>query len=242
MRLEIVNDMIATVAGVRELTVAECRSLTPGIALSAPSRLVVAVGTGVGVGYADGEGRPHGTEAGHIPWQPVGAREGDYLCWLQGRHPGVPISVEQSVAGLHGIEHLYDYLSTVRPPARRLSERVGRARVEGQGIGALVMPEAVAGDPFCTELVRLLGVILGQFLRSMALVTLSQGGSIWLAGSVLQSPGLAELLVADGCLLEAFRGGGAQHADLMEQIPMFLILDHEIAVKGALALSKALAA
>ncbi|WP_327088969.1 hypothetical protein OIE66_42840 [Nonomuraea sp. NBC_01738] len=57
---------------------------------------------------------------------------------------------------------------------------------------------------------------------------------------MLQSPGLAGFLAAEGGMVDAFRGSGAQHSDLLQQIPIFLINDREIAAKGALALSRAL--
>ncbi|NUW32409.1 glucokinase [Nonomuraea sp. SMC257] len=290
IQVETVNDMEATVAGVGELDETGYQRLTPvaatdvGETAGGRARLVVAVDSGVGVGHLDPHGRPHGTEGGHIPWQPRTRRESDYLAWLRalrtgprdpapatvpGPHAspptpatrptsattpaaaapapsgtpvpsGVPgaVSVEESISGSRGFTHLYDFVALSIDPAPLLAAGVERARSERLGIAPLVIAGALAGDEFCVQVMRLFGGILGQFLRSMALVTLGRGGSVWLCGSVLRSPGVADFLMADGCLMAAFRPAGAEHADLMDEIPIHLVHDREIGVRGALALGR----
>ncbi|MBN6050983.1 glucokinase, partial [Nonomuraea sp. RK-328] len=239
----------------------------PGAGPGGRARLVVAVDSGVGVGYLDAHGRPHGTEGGHIPWQPRTRREGDYLAWLRAHWPAprVPVqapgpaphtsapaatpaaapartpaavSVEESISGARGFAHLYDFVALNIEPAPLLAAGVERARSERLGIAPLVIAGALAGDEFCVEVMRLFGGILGQFLRSMALVTLGRGGSVWLCGSVLRSPGVTDFLMADGCLMAAFRPAGAEHANLMDEIPVHLVHDREIGVRGALVLGR----
>ncbi|GAA3148814.1 glucokinase [Nonomuraea roseoviolacea] len=266
IRVETVNDMEAMAAGVGELDESGHQRLTaaaspepgaepgpgPGEAADGRARLVVAVDSGVGVGHLDPHGRPHGTEGGHIPWQPRTRRESDYLAWLRGHRTGSPapgahasppgsagaVSVEESISGSRGFTHLYDFVALSIDPAPLLAAGVERARSERLGIAPLVIAGALAGDEFCVQVMRLFGGILGQFLRSMALVTLGRGGSVWLCGSVLRAPGVADFLMADGCLTAAFRPAGAEHADLMDAIPIHLVHDREIGVRGALALGR----
>ncbi|MEV0199756.1 glucokinase [Nonomuraea sp. NPDC050691] len=269
IQVETVNDMEATVAGVGELDESGYQRLTPAAegGTGPGARLVVAVGSGVGVGHLDLHGRPHGTEGGHIPWQPRTRRESDYLAWLRDRRTGarVPVpapvptrhaaapaatpasgpahtpagvSVEESISGERGFAHLYDFMALSIDPAPLLAAGVERARSERLGIAPLVIAGALAGDEFCVEVMRLFGGILGQFLRSMALVTLGRGGSVWLCGSVLRSPGVADFLMADGCLMAAFRPAGGEPADFLAEIPIHLVHDREIGVRGALVLGR----
>lgn len=237
IRLAIVNDMMATVAGIEDSTMIP---LTPDRTVPAnPARLAVSVGSGVGSALMDTTGATHPAESGHVPWQPVTAMEHDYLCHLQEHHPGVTVSVEQAIGGLLGFNEMFDFMAVRIPPDDSIRAEVMVARSESRGIGPAITAGAVGGDRCCREILNLFGAIFGQYLRLLALVCLAgpEGGAIYLTSSVLQAPGVAELLMTSTPLSERFSGDGMMHADMMRQVPIFLIVDPHVAVKGAFALA-----
>jgi glucokinase len=238
IEVAVVNDMVAMLAGLANVSGLDCEAVTAGVPPSSnEAKLAVAVGTGVGGAYMDSVGGKHASEAGHMSWQAVTALEVDYLNFLQRLSPGLTISVEWSIGGMRGIGHMYDFMSGRKKPGPYIQERVRRYRREGRGIGPVVTAAAVEGDGCCREVIRLFGGILGQFLRDMAVSSLSSGGSVWLAGGVLQAPGLRDILVEDSSFLDRFLCTGAEHADLLQEIPIYLVPDRQVTVRGALAMA-----
>lgn len=238
IRLRLLNDLAATAAGVAQLAPNEYELLTPDTAVpSGSTRLAVSVGTGVGTAFMDASGTVHSSESGHVSWQAVTRLEEDYLRSLQKAHPGVAVSVEWSIGGLRGFDRMYDFISERKKPGPYIHQRVDRYRHEHRGIGPIITSAALKGDGCCQEVMRLFGAILGQYLRDMALVYLSNGGSMWLTSGVLQAPGVCGTLIQDTLFLERFLGVGAEHSDLTQQIPVYLVTDREVAVRGAFALT-----
>jgi glucokinase len=240
--LTTVNDMAAAANGIDELAESEYELLTHGLVTSPDSsKLIVSVGTGVGSALIEPDGRVHSAESGHVSWQAVISLEEDYLRSLQRLHPGVPVSVEWSIGGLHGFDRMYDFMSSRKKPSPYIQEHVDRYRREHRGIGPVITSAAVGGDGCCREIMRLFGAILGQFIRNMVLTCLSQGGSVWLMSGVLQAPGVCEMLVDDTDFLARVVSTGAEHTDLLQRIPVYLITDRQVAVRGAYAMTRRLA-
>jgi glucokinase len=241
--LTTMNDMEVAAIGIGELADSEYDLLTPSLTeASGPAKLIVSVGTGVGSALLDRDGKVHPAESGHVSWQAVTSLEDDYLRSLQRFHPGVPVSVEWSIGGLRGFDRMYDFMSSRKKPSPYIQEHVDRYRREHRGIGPVITSAAVGGDGCCREILRLLGAILGQFVRNMVLTCLSQGGSVWLMSGVLQAPGVCEMLVEETDFLSRLVGMGAEHANLLQTIPVFLITDRQVAVRGAYAMTTRLAA
>ncbi|WP_165965936.1 glucokinase [Actinomadura sp. 7K534] len=232
--LRIVNDLVATAMGTAGLDENGYRPLLPGEdRAAATARLVVAIGTGVGAAIVDADGNVRSSEAGHVPWQPVSGVEAELLRFVRASTSAPVVTVEQVLGGLDGFRHLYDFLRARRGTAPEL--RTGGADAE---IGPLITAAACAGDEFCRELLALYGGILGQFLRGLLLVSLPEGAEIWLGGSVLQAPRVADLLMAETPFRERMVSRGAQHADLMRRVPVLLITAPDVAVQGAFAHSR----
>lgn len=239
LSLSIVNDMLATLAGVGELGEGDTEPLgAPIDPPSNPARLVVSVGTGVGSAYMDALGGFHSSETGHLPWQPVDERQWEYLRRLQLHHPGVAVSIEQAIGGLRGFDHLYDFVSLQHEPSSAVRAAVAELRDKQQGIGPAVTAGALAGDAACAQVADLFGTILGQYLRLLTLSNLTEGGSIYLTSSVLQADGFADHLIERTGFRDCFVSSAAEHAPLMAATPLFLITDHEVAVRGAFALAR----
>ncbi|RCH67776.1 hypothetical protein DT019_16150 [Streptomyces sp. SDr-06] len=239
MELVTINDMVATTAGVADLDKTDWVALTPQVPTHpGPALLAVSVGTGVGSASVDRAGQARPAESGHVAWQPVTVLEEDYLRSLQRLRPGIPISVELSIGGLRGIDHMYDFMTTRKKPGPYIQEHVDRFRREHRGIGPVITAAAVGGDACCREIMRLFGAILGQFLRNIVLTCMSEGGSVWLTSGVLQAPGVCDLLISDTAFLERFVAMGAEHAELMREIPLYAVTDRQVAVRGAFALTR----
>jgi glucokinase len=231
--LVVVNDLVAMAVGTGGLGAAGYRLLLPELPRpDGRARVVVAIGTGVGVAVVDAHGTVHATEAGHIPWQPITTVEQDLLSFLRRRIPSEVITVEQVLGGLDGFRHLYDHLVTRREPPVRQDGRIIAA--DGIPPGPAITAAALAGEELSRELVRIYAGILGQFLRTLMLTLLPEGGEVWLGGSVLQAPGLCDLLMADGILRERFVSAGTRHDDLLARTPLVLIRDRAVAARGAL--------
>jgi glucokinase len=236
------NDMEVAAIGINELAESEYQLLTRGATASADSaKLIVSVGTGVGSALLGRDGSVRPAESGHVSWQAVTSLEDDYLRSLQRLHPGIPVSVEWSIGGLRGFDRMYDFMSSRKKPSPYIQEHVDRYRREHRGIGPVITSAAVGGDGCCREIMRLLGAILGQFIRNIVLTCLSQGGSVWLMSGVLQAPGVCEMLVEETDFLDRLISMGAEHTDLLETIPVYLITDRQVAVKGAFAMTIRLA-
>ncbi|TYB44225.1 hypothetical protein FXF69_25075 [Actinomadura chibensis] len=235
----VVNDLVATAIGAGELGGDGYRALLPDVPrLGGAARAVVAIGTGVGAAVVDADGGVRSSEAGHVSWQPVTDDEAALLRFVRAASGGPVVTVEQVLGGLAGFRHLYDFLSGRRDPGPGLRERVAARAAGGGELGPVLTAAAAAGDGFARELLALYGGILGQFLRDLLLVSHPEGAEVWLGGSVLQAPGIGELLVSETPFRERMVCRGAQHADMLGRIPVLLITDRHVAAKGAYARSR----
>jgi glucokinase len=240
-----INDMVAATAAVPELSASDYDLLTVDVKPSPnKANLVVSVGSGVGSALMDPDGHFWAAESGHATWQAVSPLEQDYLRFLQGIYPRLPISVEQAISGHFGFNHLFDFVRERIDPGPYILEHVQRYRRDHRDSGPVITAAAVDGDACCREIMRLFGSILGQYIRNLVLAGMceSDGGSIWLTSGVLQAPGVCEILMQEGTFYDSFIGRGVQHAELMELIPIYLITDSYVTVRGAFAMAQSIAA
>jgi glucokinase len=240
----IINDMVAAAAAVPGLSQGDYELLTADVKAS-PNRsnLVVSVGSGVGSTLMSADGHFWVAESGHATWQAVSAIEQDYLRFLQSIYPRLPVSVEQAISGHFGFNHLFDFMRERIEPGPYIQEHVQRYRRDHRDPGPVITAAAVDGDACCQEIIRLFGSILGQYTRNLVLTGMceSDGGSIWLTSGVLQAPGVCEMLMKDGTFYDSFVGRNMQHADLMELIPIYLVTDSYVTVRGAFAMAQRIA-
>lgn len=189
----------------------------------------------------DPDGHFWAAESGHATWQAVSAIEQEYLRFLQGMYPQLPVSVEQAISGHFGFNHLFDFMGERITPGPFIQGHVQQYRRDHRDLGPVISAAAVDGDACCREIIRLFGSILGQYIRNLVLAGMCErdGGSIWLTSGVLQAPGVCEILMKEGTFYDSFVGRGVQHADLMELIPLYLITDRYVTVRGAFAMAQA---
>lgn len=244
VQIRIVNDMVATAAAIPQLSADDRELLTPQVSpADSAANLIVSVGTGVGSSAMSADGHFTAAESGHATWQAVSPTEQEYLSFTQRIYPGLAISVEQAIGGSRGFNHLYDFMSDRIAPGSYIQEHVDDYRRAHRDPGPVITAAAAAGDKCCREIMMLFGSILGQYIRNLILSSLCEadGGSVWLTSGVLQAPKVAEMLMEHGVFYESFIGSGTQHAELMELIPIYLIKDRYVAVRGAYSLARELA-
>lgn len=127
-------------------------------------------------------------------------------------------------------------------PSRTLVEQVTYCRSQQEGIGSVITAAACQGDQFSLTCMKLWGGILGQYLRTIVLADLPQGGTIWLYGGIVESDDVMKLVLEQTSFFTHLIGGQAKMHELMEQISLRLVLcDPEnipLTVRGALQLAK----
>lgn len=238
IQIRVENDMVGACAGLRA-GCTDFRELIPGVVLDGP-RLVVTFSTGINHGFLASDGTIYKAESGHATWQPVTLIETRYLLFLRKRYQCEIISVEQAASGGQGFVNAFDFLVeeghkfSIDPPRRALADRVRELRENERGIGQAIDQYALAADHFATAVWNLVGSILGQYLRNLILTTLPTGG-IYLIGSV--ATGAAEYMISQTWFMSRLLPHGAMYNDLISQIPIMLVTDQTLSVRGALHLA-----
>ncbi|MDH3283189.1 MAG: glucokinase [Acidobacteriota bacterium] len=221
----LVNDLAATASGVPTIEVDRLDTLQTGDEeAEGPlrTRAVVAPGTGLGeAGLVSVDGRwlALPSEGGHAEFAPRDEEESEILAFLRSRFSHV--SYERVVSG-PGLANLHTFYA-------------GRARVEAvhwpdrEDAAAAVTAGAGAGDcPACVAAVDRFASVLGAEAGNLALKLMATGG-VYLAGGIL--PKMVPALWR-GPLLEGFRDKG-RYAGLMARIPVHVVRDEDLALRGA---------
>jgi glucokinase len=233
-RIRVVNDMFIKAAG---LNAAEVEVLRGGRSIPGAIKTVVTISSGVGNAQLLADGLIISSEGGHTTWQPANELEDRVLQALRRQHDTRYFSVEELISGKH-MFMLYDALVACgyEPWTNRAHAYIEQCRRTGVGIGPYLTDGAIRGEPFCVDFMAIVGSLLGQYLRNLAVFTLAKGG-IYLTGGVMQ-PAVARYLFKRTPLLKAF-AGGRTHNDWLSRIPIYLVTDTELGAKGALQLALA---
>jgi glucokinase len=228
--VRLLNDLAAIANGVPVLEPDELHTLQEGTHDSTGAIAVIAPGTGLGEAFLtwdadDGRYRPHASEGGHTDFGPLTPRQIQLLRYLWAQHEHV--SYELVCSGM-GIPNLYGYFRSggyAEEPAW-LAERL--ANVEDAT--PVIVQAALADEPGC-ELCKLtldtFVSILGAEAGNLALKVMATGG-VYLGGGI--PPRILPALEQPR-FLEAFRSKG-RHSDLMERMPVHVVLNPEIALLG----------
>lgn len=209
--VRLVNDFVASAAGIATLGAEEQRVLQEGEPCSSSPRLVLGPGTGLGVAaWLDGGGAL-ASEAGHIGFAPANREQRDLLAYLAEGHSRV--TVERIVSG---------------PGLSRCHQFCGG---DAAAAPAEISRRALAGDdPPSKHALDLFLAVFGAFAGDMALSFLARGG-IFLAGGIV--PKILPRLI-DGPFLAAFNDK-AEYAALAAAMPVVAVLSEDLALRGALA-------
>jgi len=221
-RCRLINDFSAVGWGLNSLTEPALAQLQTGQPIAASARVALGAGTGFGVSLCAWHGdhyQPMASEGGHIGFAPINPEQDRLLAFLRTLYGRV--SVERILSG-PGLLDLYRF---------SLLER----DMTDPGLLATAQPAAAisqAGleqkDPAAMQSLRLFTSIYGQTAGDWALACQASGG-IYLAGGI--APKLLSALT-NGDFLAGFTNKG-RYRDWMQQIPVAVVLDPDIGLKGA---------
>jgi glucokinase len=189
---------------------------------------IVAPGTGLGEAFLTWDGtnyHAHPSEGGHTSFAPVDDEQIEMLRFLLNRFHHV--SYERVCSGI-GIPNIYAfYKETGRyPEPAWLTETLAKA----EDITPLVVQNALSGDgcEICVRTLEMFVSVLGAEASNMALKVLATGG-IYLGGGI--PPRILPAL-SNGHFMDAFLDKG-RFADLLQNVPVHVILNPKVALMGA---------
>lgn len=242
---ETYNDMAATTAGIVSAPSDTFKLLKGGVSEPTGNKAAASISTGFGLGIAAYNRSIDGytlldTEFGHTGFQPYTDVQKQFLDFLFSRYSDP--SWELALSGKFGFDNWLEFLSD-KIHAPKLGHSLELAVEAGRPSGAVLLEYATEGSgedqAAAHQVLDCLAGLTATALSSIALAYKSTGG-IYLTGSV--SSALAEYWAESTGFNRAFiRHGSEDHAPwlepYLEQVPIYLVIDPHIAVKGALALA-----
>ncbi len=222
-RVRVANDLVASALGISWVPPRECVTIQPGRPVEDEPRVVIGVGTGLGVAHlvpANGKLHPLPGEGGHAGFAP--ATQLQMELWQSIYHAVGRVSCESILSG-QGLAACYSFLQGkgAHPGAEPalLPERITEAALAGN-------------DKLCSAALDLFVECLGTVAGDLALATMARGG-VYLTG------GIAAKIVThlqQGRFREAFCAK-APHSALLMKIPVRTIISERVAVLGAARLA-----
>jgi glucokinase len=233
-RVLLVNDLVVGARGCLEVPARELTLLTA----SPPARKglhlgVIAAGTGLGEARLIWTGDrylPLATEGGHCDLAPRTPLEAELWAFLSARFPD-HVSYERVVSG-NGLGNVYDFFASRAPRepievTSRLASGDRNAAIAELGLARAYEPAAQAVDLFAR--------IYGAEASNVVLRELALGG-VYVIGNIGRNvvPARREVF------LEGFLHKG-RFRDLLSTVPVALVTDPLVGLRGALALARDLA-
>lgn len=226
-QLRLVNDFAAAALGVTVVAPAERVTLQAGEPLANGVKLVVGAGTGLGMATLLPQGdkgagyRVLPSEGGHVGFAPADHLQACVWSALLKEHGRV--TAERVISG-PGLAAIHRILS---------SEMTGPGTPVGSLDPANIAARALAGDAMALRSVELFLAAYGAFAGDMAMALMARGG-VYLAGGIAAR--ILPLLQA-GSFLDAFNAK-AEHARLIARMPVHVITDPLLGLRGAAALTR----
>jgi glucokinase len=225
-RAKLLNDLEATAYGLPHLPVDDLATLNDALPRSG-TKVVVAPGTGLGEAvllHRDGHYHVLPSEGGHTDFAPTSLFEIELLRYLMGKFGHV--SYERVCSG-KGIPNIYAYLKDNRfaEESTQMAEELRRAADPTP----VIVNKAMVGE--CELSIATLNAfvsILGAEAGNLALKVMATGG-VYLGGGI--PPKILSKL-KDGTFMAAFVNKG-RFAEVLAQIPVYVILDEKTALFGA---------
>lgn len=215
-RVRLANDFAAAAMGTTAAASDHLSTLRPGEPLAHAPRLVVGAGTGLGMAVLVPDGptfRVLPGEGGHVGFSPQDETQARIHAALLAEHGRV--TWERVVSG-PGLAAIHRILANEALDPSEVADR------------ALADPASSAGRSLDAFLAA-----YGAFAGDMALTVLARGG-VYLAGGIA-----AKILPAlrDGPFLAAF-DAKAEHGRLATRMPVHVVTDPELGLRGAALLGK----
>lgn len=232
--VRLVNDFSAAGLGIPRLIPSELETLQPGRPVAQASRLIVGAGTGLGVGLLTWQGdgyAVHPSEAGHADFAPADEIQDKLLVHL--RRTFGRVSYERVVSG-PGLMRIFSFLQETGAgvPSRQLQDASKKNADTTEVIAEFAMAKL---DPLAVRALDIFVATYGAFAGNMALSTLARGG-VYISGGI--APRIAQKL-KEGAFLRAFTDKG-RFRDLLELIPVQVVMNPQVGLHGALLEAHAL--
>ena len=208
-KVEIINDVQASAAGVHRLRDSDVTRLHAAQPDPDGMRAVISVGTGLGVAGLEANGRTFATEAGHMTFSPRTDFDLELLATLREEYGHV--SWERVASG-PALPKIYAHIAPPGVAELDASEIVSRS----------------AGDDGCRRAIMTFSRYLGAIAGDVALTMMATGG-VYLCGGV--APRVVDACGADP-LVQSFVDKGRMGA-ILERIPVYLVRDGNLALTGA---------
>jgi glucokinase len=215
-KVRVVNDLAAAAHGIDWLREDELAEIQPGEAMANEPRVVLGVGTGLGVSYrvcVDGHMHEVSGEAGHSNFAPANLEQVGLWHSIYTAHGRV---CDEDILSGVGLQNIYAFTT-------------GQQALPADQISAGAIER---GDEKCTVALNLFAECLASVAGDHALNVLARGG-VYLAGGIVSK-------ITPWLQSEAFRSAfcakGAHSAMLM-RIPVKAVKSERVAVIGAARLA-----
>ncbi|MEZ4640421.1 MAG: glucokinase [Caldilineaceae bacterium] len=233
----LLNDLQSIASAVPVLTADDVHTIHAGDAVPHSAIGVVAPGTGLGEAFLTWNGshyRAHPSEGGHSSFAPANEEQMALLRFLIKRYHHV--SWERVCSGL-GIPNLYAFFKETGRFAEPdwLAAKVAAA----EDITPVIVQTALErGEdcPICDATLKMFVSILETESSNLALKVLATGG-VYLGGGIPAHPAA----LTDGRYMKAFLDKG-RFADLLNDVPVHVILHPKVALIGAASYGLVMAA
>ena len=222
-RVELLNDLVATAYGVRELGPEQLVVLNAGEPGDGPA-VVIAAGTGLGEAVLVGRGGDEialASEGGHADLGPANDDAAALLADLRARYGHV--SWERVVSG-SGLREIYLFLAK-RAAVAPIPEAGSGARDAAATIAAAALD---GKDPVASQALDWFVGCYGAEAGNPALKGLATGG-VFVAGGI--APKILDRMQS-GAFMARFCTKG-RHGELMARIPVKVVLEPRAALYGA---------
>jgi glucokinase len=219
----LLNDLEATGYGLAFMKPAEISTLNRGTPLPQSTQALLAAGTGLGEAILFWDGNHYvvaSSEGGHTDFAPRTEREIELLRYMKKRHEFVSVELILSGRGFRTIHEFLD--ATVRHPSFDVPEADSAPEITQM---ALARQCSV-----CVETLNLWVSIYGAEAGNLALKVLARGG-VWVAGGIAVK---IRKKMEDGTFFRAFCEK-EKFAALMAQIPIYMVLNEEAPLIGAMS-------
>jgi glucokinase len=229
--VHLLNDLQAVANAVPYLEPQDIYTLHPVQPQPEGGIAVVAPGTGLGEAYLTWDGtryRAYSSEGGHADFAPTNELQRELLRFLHEERGFARVSYERVCSG-KGIPNIYDFLkiSGYALEPTWLAEQLAAADDPTPVIANCALDEEHPPE-ICTLTLETFVSILGAECGNMALKVLATGG-VYLGGGI--PPRILPALKG-GRFLNAFMDKG-RLSDLLEGIPVYVILNPKAALLGA---------
>lgn len=225
-RVTLVNDFYAAALGIDCLTPDEVICLHPGNYDPQGNRLVVGAGTGLGVApvcQQEGQFLPQSSEGGHLAFAPLSELQNELLAWMQQSISHVTYEHLLSGGGLQRLYHFY------------CQRHVNHKQVDTL-TAAEIHRQAEMGDQVAASALSTFVTIYGQFIADATLLWPARAG-IYIAGGIAAK--IVNWMQSDD-FLSSFLATKPMH-DLVRKMPVYLVKDEFLGLKGALLMARRLA-